>query len=486
MIVKIAQRKAFRIVLTDKKEAKKIKYKLKGKFEGKKGESLLVGEDLAYIGIEEPGDEYLGYREIGFYTAKLIKQLCLKKVQLDWHLLDVGDINNFLLGLYMGAYRKKTYKSQEDKQEKTEIEVFVQPDFRHMREGKEYIEEYLQECIKEAGILAENVMAARDFVNAPSNLLYPEEFARQMEAFVQDEEDRISCKVLHHEEIREKGMGLLHAVGDSAGNKPCLVVLSYMGNPESEEVLGFVGKGVCMDTGGYCIKPGSSIYDMKGDMGGAAAVLCAIKAIAQSSLPLNVKGIMPLVENRISDAAFVPGDILSSYAGKTVEIMNTDAEGRLILADAVTYAIRDEKVSKLVDIATLTGAVLTMLGQSITGVMSNDEAFYESFDMARDFYGERHLRLPYYKEHEKMIESDFADIKNLGDKYCGTITAGLFMKAFAEDMPWIHMDIAGTSKVDSPIFAYEEKGATGAGVIQLHSLAKFCSLDFMDLDEDLC
>ena len=228
-----------------------------------------------------------------------------------------------------------------------------------------------------------------------------------------------------------------------------------------------------MDTGGYCLKPGSSIYDMKGDMAGAAAVVCALKSIAQRKLNINVKAIVPLVENRISRASFVPSDVITSYSGKTVEIINTDAEGRLILADAITYAIRDEKVTRLIDIATLTGAVVGMLGQTITGVMTNDEEeFYNIFDASSYFYGERHLLLPYYDEHEEMIKSEFADIKNLGDKFCGTITAGLFMKAFTEDTPWMHFDIAGTSKMDKPVFSYEEAGSTGAGVVSLYSLAK--------------
>ena len=161
-------------------------------------------------------------------------------------------------------------------------------------------------------------------------------------------------------------------------------------------VLALVGKGVCMDIGGYCLKPGSSIYDMKGDMAGAAAVVSAIKAIASRRLRLNVKAVIPIVENRISDASFVPSDVITSYSGKTVEILNTDEEGRLILADAISYAIKDEKATHIVDIATLTGAVVSMLGQTVTGILSNDKnGFYKTFNEASTRYGERHLLLPY-------------------------------------------------------------------------------------------
>lgn len=479
MIVKVGNEGDFSIILLDKDLAKEISYKLKGDFEGKKGQSLVVSEELAYVGIDNIGDEYLGYRELGFNTSKLIKKLGIQKVNLDLSLLYESDLPNYLLGLYMATYIKKVYKSEDKKSEEKEVEIFIKNSFA----DGELEHDILLDYINEAKILSENIMQARDFVDAPSNLLYPLEFARQIEEFISDKELGISYKILRYEEIQKKGMGLLNAVGSSADNEPCLLSLSYMGAESSEEILGLVGKGVCMDTGGYCLKPASSIYDMKGDMAGAAAVVCAIKAIASRKLKINVKAIVPLVENRISRASFVPGDIITSYSGKTVEIMNTDAEGRLILADAITYAIKDEKVTKIVDIATLTGAVVSMLGQTITGLMTNDEEeFYNIFDASSYFYGERHLLLPYYEEHEEMIKSKFADIKNLGDKFCGTITAGLFMKAFTEDKPWIHLDIAGTSKMDKPVFSYEESGATGSGVLQLYAFAR--AIAEMDEEEN--
>ena len=463
-MVKIGTTEEFKVVFVDKEMAKSINHKLKGKFEGKASENLVVNDSLAYVGIDEPSDEKLGYRELGFNTAKFVKKLGVAAVELDLTLIKEDDLPNFFLGLYLALCVKKTYKSEEPKEEGKQ-DIFINYKLLPDAELADYMEE--------GRILAENVMAARNFVNAPSNLLYPEEFARQIKSFVSGAGLGIEYKVLHQKEIVDKGMGLLNIVGDSSKNKPCLVVLSYNGAAGSDKVLALVGKGVCMDTGGYCLKPGSSIYDMKGDMAGAAAVVSAIKAIASRRLRLNVKAVIPIVENRISDASFVPSDVITSYSGKTVEILNTDAEGRLILADAISYAIKDEKATHIVDIATLTGAVVSMLGQTVTGILSNDKnGFYKTFNEASTRYGERHLLLPYYKEHEKMIDSERADIKNLGDKFCGTITAGLFIKAFTEDKPWIHMDIAGTSKMDSPVFSYEEKGPTGTGVVQLYSLAK--------------
>lgn len=462
MLIKLGDKKTFNIILVSEKESNEITYKLKGDFSGKKGEFLLVSEELVYFGIDEVGDENLGYRELGFNIGKFIKDTKLKEAKIDISLLKEEKLANFFLGLELSDYKRKTYKSDEKKEVKTkEVSIYIKGNFEA---------DILDNVVREAKVLAASIGRTIDFVDAPSNLLYPLEFAKQIKEYFKDID--VEYKIISRKELAKMGMNLLLAVGDSSANEPCLVVLNYKGNKKSKEILGLVGKGVCMDTGGYCLKPSASIYDMKGDMGGAGAVVGAMKAIASMKLNVNVKAIIPLVENRISSSAFVPSDVIKSYSGKTVEIHNTDAEGRLILADSITYAIKDEKVTKVIDIATLTGAVVMMLGQSITGVLSNNDEFYNIFDKSSLAYGERHSRMPYYKEHEDMIKSKFADIKNLGAKYCGAITAGLFLKEFASPTPWIHFDIAGTSKVDSPIFSYEKEGATGAGVVQLYNLAK--------------
>ena len=189
-------------------------------------------------------------------------------------------------------------------------------------------------------------------------------------------------------------------------------------------------------------------------------------------MPVNVTAVIPAVENRLAPDSFIPGDVIGSMSGKTIEVGNTDAEGRLILADAVTYAIEKEGAAKVVDIATLTGAVVQMLGFTTAGLMTNNDSFYEEFQAAAGRCGEQYWRMPDFPEYKKMIESPVADISNVSSDGCGSITAGLFVGAFAGDTPWIHLDIAGTAWVDSPRREYQAKGATGAGVLALYELCK--------------
>lgn len=316
--------------------------------------------------------------------------------------------------------------------------------------------------LEEAQILAESIVFVRDLVNMPPNYLHPEDLAEKLCGFAKG--TGIEARILHEGELREKGMGGLLAVGQGSDYPPCLLVLRYQGDPENSEKTGLVGKGITVDTGGYCIKPASSMQGMQGDMAGAAAVGGAICALAKKKAKVNVTAVMPICENKISGKSYVDGDVLTSYSGKTIEVLNTDAEGRLILADAVTYAVRDEKVSRVLDIATLTGAVVRMFGFTIAGVMCDCDRMWEEFSEGAGKAGEKYWRLPFGKEHEKMLESSIADIKNIGPGVCGTIVAGVFLKNFAENVPWIHVDIAGTAWVDPPVYAYQDRFATGAGV----------------------
>lgn len=209
---------------------------------------------------------------------------------------------------------------------------------------------------------------------------------------------------------------------------------------------------------------------IKGDMAGGAAVAGAIYALAKNRKQTNVVGLIPMVENRISSGSMLPGDVITSYSGKTIEIIDTDAEGRLILADAVSYAVRNEHVSRVLDIATLTGAVCTSLGFGAAGMLSDNGEFCREFERAYEKSGERYVRFPIYEEYERMIQSEIADVKNVGGKFAGSITAGLFIREFAEQTPWIHLDIAGSAWVDPPVFEYQSKGASGAGVTSMYYL----------------
>ena len=330
----------------------------------------------------------------------------------------------------------------------------------------------LDQTLQETAAVTRSICLARDLVNCPANKLTPADMAAEMTR--EAEALGIECQVLDENEARALGMEAFLTVGSSALHPPLLIVLRYRGGGDADPIC-LVGKGVTCDTGGYCLKAASSMKGIKGDMAGAAAVFGAVLALAANHVPVNVTAVIPSVENRISPDSYIPGDVIGSMSGKTIEVGNTDAEGRLILADAVTYAIRQEHAAKLVDIATLTGAVVGMFGFTTAGYLSNDEAFSEAFRAAYGRSGEQYWPLPTFPEYRKMIESPLADLSNTSSDGCGTITAGLFIGAFAEDKPWIHIDIAGTAWVDSPRFEYQTKGATGAGVTTLYELCKGCA-----------
>jgi len=262
------------------------------------------------------------------------------------------------------------------------------------------------------------------------------------------------------------------SVAKGSENGPRLIVMRYFGDEsKKDDVLGLVGKGLTYDSGGYSIKPTSSMDTMKSDMGGASSVIGAISAIAKKKLKINVVGVIAACENMISGAAYKPGDIIGSMAGKYIEVLNTDAEGRLTLIDAVHYIIEKEKVNKVIDVATLTGAALVALGLTTTAVVSNNDEFYKKLENASFKADEKVWRLPAFEEYKKLIKSDIADLKNIGGRYAGTITAGLFIGEFVQNKPWLHLDIAGTAWSEKEA-GYYSKGGTGVGVRTLYYLAK--------------
>lgn len=325
-------------------------------------------------------------------------------------------------------------------------------------------------ALAEAGALAEAVCFARDLTNCPANKLTPMDMARRMTG--EAKKVGVETQVLDEDAARALGMEAFLTVGTSAAHPARLIVLRWKGGPEGEAPIALVGKGVTCDTGGYCLKTPNGLKGTRGDMAGGAAVCAAVLALAANRVPVNAVAVIPAVENRLSPDSYIPGDVIGSMSGKTIEVGNTDAEGRLILADAVTYAIRKEGASRVVDIATLTGAVVSALGFTTAGLLTNDEEFYARLQAAAERAGEQYWRLPDFPEYKKMIESPVADISNVSSDGCGAITAGLFVGAFAEDKPWIHLDIAGTAWVDSPRREYHAKGATGAGAATLYELCR--------------
>ena len=326
------------------------------------------------------------------------------------------------------------------------------------------------ETLKQAWELARSVMETRDLVNCPANLLPPETFAQRLAEMAQGLP--IEAELYDRQALERLGLRALLTVGDSSVHAPRMAVLRYTGAPECDRRLGLVGKGVTVDSGGYCLKAAASMAGIKGDMAGGAAAAAAVRALAANGAAVNVTAIIPICENRISDAGMLPGDVITTFSGKTIEILNTDAEGRLILADALAWGVEKEGCTHLVDIATLTGAVWAMLGYVTTGVMASDDAFYDCLRHAAVRSGEKFWRMPDDPEYEALIESDLADVRNTSKDGCGAITAGLFLKKFTAGRPWLHLDIAGTADNSGIVWQHQVPGATGTAATTLYHLAQ--------------
>jgi len=317
-------------------------------------------------------------------------------------------------------------------------------------------------------ILGECSNLARSLANEPGNTLTPREFATRATALAADAGVRV--EVLDETRIAELGMGLLLGVARGSSEPPRLMVFRHEphGAPASP-VLGLVGKGVTFDTGGISIKPADGMERMKDDMAGGAAVACAMRAIALLGAPIRVIGIVPATENMPGGRAIKPGDILKSAAGKTVEVINTDAEGRLILGDGLWYA-RQLGATHLVDVATLTGACVVALGKITSGLFGTPNDWVERFRVVADREGDRSWAMPIFDDYFEQLKSEIADFSNTGGRAAGSITAAMFLKEFTGGLPWVHMDVAGTAWADEAR-PWMPKGATGVAVRTLAELA---------------
>ncbi|TWH49294.1 leucyl aminopeptidase [Sporomusa sp. KB1] len=316
-------------------------------------------------------------------------------------------------------------------------------------------------------IIAESVNYARDLINHPAQYMTPTKMAWHAGEIA--EQYGFELTVLEKEDMQQKGMGALLAVAQGSTEPPKLIVLKYQGDPSSQEIVAFVGKGITFDSGGISIKPSQKMDEMKSDMAGGAAVLGAMMALGQLKPKVNILAVVPCTENMPSGSAFRPGDILTSMSGKTIEVLSTDAEGRLILADAVTYA-KKLGATKIIDLATLTGACVVGLGTVYSGVITNNRQWCQTVLDAGEQIGEKLWELPNDVEYFEQIKSSIADLKNTGGRPGGTITAGLFIGQFADKTPWVHVDIAGTADTDKDK-GYNRKGGTGVGVRTLIQLA---------------
>jgi leucyl aminopeptidase len=323
-------------------------------------------------------------------------------------------------------------------------------------------------AVSRGRILGECSNLARELSNEPGNTLTPREFARRAAALAA--EAGVEVEVLDEQRIAELGMGLLLGVARGSSEPPRLMVFRY--NPpgvSTGPVLGLVGKGITFDTGGISIKPAENMDRMKDDMSGGAAVACAMRAIALLKAPTRVVGIVPTTENMPGGRAVKPGDILKSAEGKTVEVINTDAEGRLILGDGLWYA-RRLGATHLVDVATLTGACVVALGKITSGLFGTPERWVEQVRRVANAAGDRSWPMPLFEEYRDQLKSEIADMMNTGGRPAGSITAAMFLKEFTGGLPWVHMDIAGTAWADDAK-PYIPKGPTGVAVRTLAELA---------------
>ena len=352
-------------------------------------------------------------------------------------------------GAVMGLYRFDRLKKPDEDQKQIDSVTLVEFDESKLPA--------LERGVERGLILGQAANHARDMANEPANLFTPSVMAERAQTLAKDA--GLECQVLERAEMEKMGMGALLGVAAGSAQPPKFIVLHHRGNAGAQEAIGLLGKGITFDSGGISIKPSRGMEKMKGDMSGGAAVISTMWALAKLKAPVNVTAVVPATENMPSGSATKPGDVLRAMNGKTIEVINTDAEGRLILADAICYA-RQEKLSPIIDVATLTGAMQIALGPAATGFMTTDDALAEAVVKAGQTCGERMWRFPLIDEYRKSLKSTIADIKNTGNRYGGAISAAKFLHFFVEDTPWVHIDMAPTDDVDKDKGAWV-KGATG-------------------------
>lgn len=399
--------------------------------------------------------------------GKLQKQLQALEAEQTTIYIDTSDINtpafaaNLAHGMDLSAYKFDKYKEKKD-EDTTDLHLTATFILDEKDEAKK--------LYSRLESVADGVWLARDLVNEVPNVLYPQSYAE----LIKDQLSPLGVKVeiLDEKKLDKLGMGAILAVGMGSARPPRMVIMQWNGaEDKSEKPLGFVGKGITFDTGGISIKPGASMDEMKSDMGGSAAVVGLMKALALQDVKKNVVGIVGLAENMPSDRAYRPGDIVKSYKGKHIEVLNTDAEGRLVLVDCLTYIQEKFDPVSLIDLATLTGAIMVALGLEYTGAFVNDDDLWAGLEKAAAETGEKTWRMPLDEIFRKDVESDIASVRNLAKtgRWGGACTAAAFLEHFIDEgRVWAHLDIAGSSLVKSNTDICV-KGATGVGVRLLES-----------------
>ncbi len=367
---------------------------------------------------------------------------------------------SFVTGLLLGTYEFNQFKTLEREKIREIAEAVI------LGEGSEKVAS-LREGVRVGKIISDAVCMARDLVNGPSNTVTPTVLAEMAETTAK--ERGMKARVLDVSEAMEMGMGAFAAVAKGSQEPGKFIVLEYNGD-QGLDTIALVGKGITFDSGGISIKPSEKMERMKDDMSGAAAVLATLRAASELRIPLHLVGIVPATENLPSGKAYKPGDILKTLSGQTVEVISTDAEGRLILSDGLTYSLRYQPKA-IIDLATLTGACVVALGDYVSGLLGNDESLLTRVEQASARTGEKVWRLPLWEEYFEYLKSDVADFRNVGTRSAGAIIGGIFLSKFVGKTPWVHLDIAGPASIekDRP---YTPAGGTGAGVRLLIQLLR--------------
>jgi leucyl aminopeptidase len=398
-------------------------------------------------------------REISGIAARYLRRVGAKRAATIAHGAGIGGLDAMgaaqamAEGTMLGLYTFRQYRSKRDDDPQKEVEelIVIEQDSQRLAA--------IEAGIAKGRLLAESVIIARDLVNEPANVVNP---ARMAETATEVANARgLDVTVLGREDMMEHQMGAMLAVTQGSANEPKLIILEHKGDPTNpDNNIALVGKGITFDSGGISIKAAASMWEMKGDMSGGASVIGAMNAIAVLNPKINVFGVIPAVENMPSGTAQRPGDIIRAMNGKTIEVDNTDAEGRLVLADAISYIRQIRGAKRVVDIATLTGAIVVALGHVTTGVFGTSQQMVDAVLAASAVTGEKMWQLPMFDEYKRQNRSEYADVKNTGGRPAGSITAAFFISEFTEGVEWAHLDIAGTF-MSERITGHQVKGATG-------------------------
>lgn len=434
-------------------------------FSGKSNQAFLVSQDNKLVAVVGAGAEKkldeLALNKVGSKIVALLNSAKIKNGTVFSHLKNAAESSaQIAFGAALQSYRFNQYFENKKKDK----EFYLQSLTITAPEAEKAEKEYAP-----LKILAENIFFVRDLVSEPSNVLNPESYAAICKTL---KKDGLEVEVLGEAEMKKLKMGSLLGVGQGSEKESHMVILKWNGGKKGEAPLAFVGKGVTFDTGGISIKPSANMEDMKTDMAGSAVVVGLLRNLAQRKAKVNVVGAIGLVENMPSGTAQRPGDVVRSMSGQTIEVINTDAEGRLVLADVLYYTNTKFKPKFIVDLATLTGAIIVALADVYAGLFCNDDDLAKKIESCGTKTGERAWRLPLGEEYDEMINSDIADMKNVGSgRGAGSTTAAQFLKRFVGETKWAHLDIAGVAwkgKGD----ALAVKGASGYGVRLLDQLVK--------------